>query len=59
MRFFEFEAREIVKRAGVPVTDFGFTRDAVEAAGIAARIACGWCGCSRGGWCGTVFVSGR
>ncbi len=24
MRFFEFEAREIVKRAGIPVTDFGF-----------------------------------
>jgi len=38
MRFFEFEAREIVRRAGVPVTDFGFTRDAVEAGGIAARI---------------------
>ena len=27
MRFFEFEAREIVKRAGIPVTDFGFTTD--------------------------------
>ncbi len=38
MRFFEFEAREIVRRAGIPVTDFGFTRDAVEAGGIAARI---------------------
>ena len=25
MRFFEYEAREIVKRAGIPVTDFGFT----------------------------------
>ena len=24
MRFFEFEAREVVKRAGIPVTDFGF-----------------------------------
>src|SRR4051812_866501 len=24
MRFFEYEAREIVKRAGIPVTDFGF-----------------------------------
>ena len=24
MRFFEFEAREIVKRAGIPVTDYGF-----------------------------------
>ena len=38
MRFYEYEAREIVRRAGVPVTDFGFTRDAVEAGGIAARI---------------------
>ena len=24
MRFFEYEAREIVKRAGIPVTDYGF-----------------------------------
>jgi succinyl-CoA synthetase beta subunit len=24
VRFFEYEAREIVKRAGIPVTDFGF-----------------------------------
>ena len=31
MRFFEYEAREIVKRAGIPVTDFGFTTDAAEA----------------------------
>ena len=38
MRFFEYEAREIVKRAGIPVTDYGFTRDPVEAGGIAARI---------------------
>ncbi|CAB4871082.1 MAG: hypothetical protein F2799_03650 [Actinobacteria bacterium] len=38
MRFFEYEAREIVKRAGIPVTDFGFTRDAAEAKEIAARI---------------------
>ena len=28
MRFFEYESREIVKRAGIPVTDFGFTTDA-------------------------------
>ena len=28
MRFFEFEARELVKRAGIPVTDYGFTTDA-------------------------------
>src|SRR5437660_9048633 len=38
MRFFEYEAREIVKRAGIPVTDFGFTTDAAEAREIAQRI---------------------
>jgi succinyl-CoA synthetase beta subunit len=38
MRFFEFEAREIVKRAGIPVTDYGFTTDPAEAASIARRI---------------------
>jgi len=38
MRFFEFEAREVVKRAGIPVTDFGFTNDPAEAAEIARRI---------------------
>jgi len=38
MRFFEYEAREIVKRAGIPVTDYGFTTDAAEAKVIAARI---------------------
>src|SRR5882757_4009064 len=38
MRFFEFEAREIVKRAGIPVTDYGFTTDPAEAAQIAQRI---------------------
>jgi succinyl-CoA synthetase beta subunit len=38
MRFFEFEAREVVKRAGIPVTDFGFTTDPEEAAEIARRI---------------------
>jgi succinyl-CoA synthetase beta subunit len=38
MRFFEYEAREIVKRAGVPVTDYGFTTDAAEARAIAERI---------------------
>jgi succinyl-CoA synthetase beta subunit len=38
MRFFEYEAREIVKRAGIPVTDFGFTSDAAEAKDIAQRI---------------------
>jgi len=38
MRFFEYEAREVVKRAGIPVTDFGFTTDAAEARSIAERI---------------------
>jgi len=38
MRFFEFEAREIVKRAGIPVTDFGFATSAEEARAIAERI---------------------
>src|ERR671939_360011 len=38
MRFFEYEAREIVKRAGIPVTDYGFTKDEGEAREVAARI---------------------
>src|SRR3954451_20105364 len=38
MRFYEYEARKIVKRAGIPVTDYGFTRDPAEAAAIAAGI---------------------
>jgi succinyl-CoA synthetase beta subunit len=38
MRFFEFEAREVIKRAGIPVTDYGFTTDPAEAATIAERI---------------------
>ena len=38
MRLFEFEAREIVKRSGIPVTDFGFTTDAAQARQIAERI---------------------
>src|SRR5437588_9046583 len=38
MRFFEYEAREIVKRARIPVTDFGFARTAAEAREIAERI---------------------
>jgi succinyl-CoA synthetase beta subunit/citryl-CoA synthetase large subunit len=38
MRFFEYEEREIVRRAGIPVTDYGFTRDPAEAAEIATRI---------------------
>ena len=38
MRFFEYEAREVVKRAGIPVTDYGVTTEAIEARGIAERI---------------------
>jgi succinyl-CoA synthetase beta subunit len=38
MRFYEYEAREIVRRAGIPVTDYGFTREPAEAAQIAQRI---------------------
>jgi succinyl-CoA synthetase beta subunit len=38
VRFFEYEAREIVKRAGIPVTDFGFATTAQEAHEIAARL---------------------
>jgi succinyl-CoA synthetase beta subunit len=38
MRFFEYEARELVKRAGIPVTDYGFTTDPAEARAIAERI---------------------
>ena len=37
MRFFEYEAREIVKRAGIPVTKYGFATTADEARTIAAR----------------------
>src|SRR3954470_24499897 len=38
MRFFEYEAREIVKRAGIPVTKYGFTTSAEEAKSIAEDI---------------------
>jgi succinyl-CoA synthetase beta subunit len=38
MRFYEYEAREIVKRAGIPVTDFGFATDPGQASEIARRI---------------------
>jgi succinyl-CoA synthetase beta subunit len=38
MRFFEYESREIVKREGIPVTDFGFAKTAAEAREIAQRI---------------------
>jgi succinyl-CoA synthetase beta subunit/citryl-CoA synthetase large subunit len=38
MRFFEYEAREIVKREGIPVTDYGFAKTTDEAREIAQRI---------------------
>lgn len=38
MRFFEYEAREIVKRAGIPVTKFGFATTAEQAVKIAGEI---------------------
>jgi succinyl-CoA synthetase beta subunit len=38
MRFFEFEAREIVRRAGIPVTDYGFATEPEQAREIAERI---------------------
>ncbi|MGE5636579.1 MAG: ATP-grasp domain-containing protein [Nocardioidaceae bacterium] len=38
MRFYEYESRAIVKRAGIPVTDYGFARTADEAREIAHRI---------------------
>src|SRR6202161_3698973 len=38
MRLFVFEAREVIKRAGIPVTDYGFTTDPAEAGEIARRI---------------------
>jgi succinyl-CoA synthetase beta subunit/citryl-CoA synthetase large subunit len=38
LRFFEYEAREIVKRAGIPVTKFGFATTAEQAVKIAGEI---------------------
>jgi succinyl-CoA synthetase beta subunit len=38
VRLFEYEAREVVRRAGIPVTDFGFATTAAEARSIAERI---------------------
>ncbi len=38
MRFYEYEARRIVEDAGIPVTKYGFTRSAEEAARIAEDI---------------------
>ena len=38
MRFFEFESREIVRRAGIPTTKFGFATSTAEARAIAEDI---------------------
>jgi succinyl-CoA synthetase beta subunit len=38
MRFFEFESRRIVERAGIPVTEYGFCKTAAEAREAAERI---------------------
>ena len=38
MRFFEYEARQIVRRAGIPTSAHGFARTAAEARGIAGEI---------------------
>jgi succinyl-CoA synthetase beta subunit/citryl-CoA synthetase large subunit len=38
MRFFEYESREIVKRAGIPTTKYGFAKTAQEARDIAKDI---------------------
>jgi len=39
MRFFEYESRQIVKKAGIPVSPHGFAKTAEEARRIAAEIA--------------------
>jgi succinyl-CoA synthetase beta subunit len=38
MRFYEYESRRIVERAGIPVTQYGFCRTAAEARQAAERI---------------------
>ncbi len=38
MRFFEYEARQIVRRAGIPTSAHGFARTPAEARGIAEEI---------------------
>jgi succinyl-CoA synthetase beta subunit len=38
MRFYEFESRRIVERAGIPVTEYGFCKTADQARAAAQRI---------------------
>lgn len=40
MRFYEYESRKIVERAGVPVTKYGFCQTAEEARRVAEDIGC-------------------
>lgn len=39
MRFYEYESRRLVERAGIPVTDYGFCTSADQARAAAERIA--------------------
>jgi succinyl-CoA synthetase beta subunit/citryl-CoA synthetase large subunit len=38
MRFFEYESRQIIERAGIPVTKYGFATEAARARAIAEEI---------------------
>ena len=38
MRFYEFESRRLVERAGIPVTSYGFCKTAAEARDAAEKI---------------------
>jgi succinyl-CoA synthetase beta subunit len=38
MRFYEYESRRIVERAGIPVTEYGFCTTAADARAVAERI---------------------
>src|SRR5256714_4768875 len=38
MRFYEYESRAIARRAGIPVTDYGFAKTPDDARAIAERI---------------------
>jgi succinyl-CoA synthetase beta subunit len=40
MRFYEHEAREIARRAGIPILNGGFAADPAGAAQIAERLGC-------------------
>ena len=42
MRFYEYESRQIVKRAGIPTTKFGYATTPEEARAAAADIGGRW-----------------